>query len=76
MEDTETTRQVARSNSNSILKADGKTDAAASSAAPSTQKGEADEAAADSADVKDIMKLLVREAKKAAALAVEPTAST
>ncbi len=70
MEETEAPKPVARSNSSSTMKSDGKNDTA------SAAKGEADETAAESTDVKDIMKLLVRDAKKAAALAVEPTVST
>ncbi len=70
MEETEVPKPVSRSNS--TIKSDGKNDAATSAAA-SAAKGEVDETATESADVKDIMKLLVRDAKKAAALAVEPT---
>lgn len=68
----EAPKPVARAGSNGALKTE-----AAKSDAPAAASGktEGDEAGGDSSDVKDLMKLLVRDAKKAAAQAVEPTAS-
>ena len=79
----EAPKPVARSGSIGAQKTEAAKPESAAAAASSTKaeagasstKADAEDAGTESGDVKDLMKMLVRDAKKAAAQAVEPTAS-
>ena len=78
----EAPKPVARSGSIGAQKTEAAKPESAAAAASSTKaeagasstKADAEDAGTESGDVKDLMKMLVRDAKKAAAQAVEPTA--